>query len=190
MNGIVLDAMGVIFHAADDVAELLVPFIAEQGGERRQEIIEAAYLEASLGAISADAFWSNVQVSSEQEDRYLALHSLTPGVNELLFTANRKGIPVWCLSNDVGRWSQKLRERFNIEARLTGSVISGDVGVRKPDRGIYDILLKRCGYPAEELLFIDDREKNIAAARALGIESMQFDSVTGFRPIMRRIDHA
>ena len=32
MNGLVLDAMGVIFQAADDVGELLVPFIEEQTG--------------------------------------------------------------------------------------------------------------------------------------------------------------
>ena len=34
MKCLVLDAMGVIFSAADDVAELLIPFIAEHGGSR------------------------------------------------------------------------------------------------------------------------------------------------------------
>ena len=51
---LVLDAMGVLFCAADDVAELLIPFIRSAGGEADPRVIEAAYLEASLGRIDAD----------------------------------------------------------------------------------------------------------------------------------------
>jgi FMN phosphatase YigB (HAD superfamily) len=189
MKCLVLDAMGVIFQAADDVAELLVPFINELSPGIDEELVESAYLDASLGIISPRYFWSLFNISPEKEDDYLSRHSLIPGLKELLDIANKNDVPVWCLSNDVGQWSDKLRNNFQIEQLLAGAVVSGDVGVRKPDREIYEILIKRSGYKAEELLFVDDREKNIAAARDLGIETIMFHPEDGFEGIKFQISH-
>ena len=47
MKCLVLDAMGVIFESADDVAELLIPFIAEYGGSQGEDLIQAAYVRGS-----------------------------------------------------------------------------------------------------------------------------------------------
>ena len=177
---LVLDAMGVIFKSADDVAELLIPFIAEKSGSIDEEVIQSAYLEASLGKISADEFWSQVDVASELEDEFLSRHSLNPGITELLSQAKGNSISVWCLSNDVGRWSDKLRKNLGIDKFLNGSIISGDVGVRKPDKEIYEILIHSSGYKIEDILFVDDREKNVIASREVGIETVMFDLKIGF----------
>ena len=159
MSCLVLDAMGVIFKSADDVAELLIPFIAEKSDAFDEKVIHSAYLDASLGKISPDQFWGQVNLTSDVEDEFLSRHSLNPGVTELLSLAKDSGISVWCLSNDVGRWSEKLRNNLGVEKFLDGSIISGDVGVRKPDKEIYEILINLSGYNVEEILFVDDREK-------------------------------
>ena len=180
MSCLVLDAMGVIFKSADDVAELLIPFIAEKSGSFDEEVIRSAYLEASLGKISPDKFWERVDLPSALEDEFLSRHTLNPGITELLSEAMSKGISVWCLSNDVGRWSDKIRNNLGIEEFLRGSVISGDIGIRKPDRGIYEALIQSSGFKIEEILFVDDREKNVVAARELGIETIMFEPEFGF----------
>jgi putative hydrolase of the HAD superfamily len=180
MSCLVLDAMGVIFKSADDVAELLIPFIAEKSESIDESLIQSVYLAASLGKINADEFWNQVGVASELEDSFLSRHSLNPGATEILSLAKSNGISVWCLSNDVGRWSNKLRNNLGIEKYLDGSVISGDVGVRKPDIEIYEILIQSCGHKIEDILFIDDREKNVTASRKLGIETIMFKSEVGF----------
>ena len=77
---LVLDAMGVIYTAADDVAELLVPFVAERGGITDAAAIADQYTRASLGQMSAADFWHAVQVSPDAEDAYLARHRLTDGL--------------------------------------------------------------------------------------------------------------
>ncbi len=184
---LVLDAMGVIFESADDVAKLLIPFIAEHDGCRDEDWIQTAYLDASLGNISPEEFWARVDLSSQLENDYLARFKLNPGVQALLTLASDNAIPVWCLSNDVGRWSEKLRNNLAIESLLAGSVISGDVGVRKPDREIYRMLLESCGCRIEDLLFVDDRDKNVIAAREFGIDSILFDPQTGFDATIKRI---
>ena len=179
--------MGVIFQSADDVVELLIPFITEHAGSSDQQLVQSAYLEASSGKISADEFWQQVNLSPDLEHAYLCRHLLVPGVVDLLHYAGEKGVPVWCLSNDVGRWSEKLRTIFKIEELLDGSVISSDVGVRKPDKRIYKILTERCAYNYEELLFVDDREKNVVAARDLGIDTILFKPQDGFDNVKNRI---
>ena len=80
MSCLVLDAMGVIFNSADDVAELLIPFVAEKSGSFDEKIIQSAYLAASLGNISPDEFWEQVNVVPELEDAYLSRHSLNAGI--------------------------------------------------------------------------------------------------------------
>ena len=180
MSCLVLDAMGVVFKSADDVAELLIPFIAEKGGIIDEETIQSAYLEASLGIIGPDKFWAQVNVSSDLEDTFLSRHSLNTGILELLSHASNYNVPVWCLSNDVGRWSEKLRHNLEIEGYLAGSIISGDVGVRKPDRKIYEILVESSEYEIAELFFVDDREKNVIAAQEFGIDSILFKPENGF----------
>jgi putative hydrolase of the HAD superfamily len=187
MRCLVLDAMGVLFQAADDVVELLIPFVAEHGGEEREDIVQSAYLDASLGRIAADEFWDKVGVDAKREDDYLTRHRLSNGVAELMEIAKQRNIPVWCLSNDVGRWSQKLRENFGLERLLSGAVISSEVRVRKPDRRIYEELVSKSGFPVADILFIDDRPKNVQAAQNLGIESIQYDPLQGFDEIATKV---
>ncbi|MBT8434941.1 MAG: HAD-IA family hydrolase [Gammaproteobacteria bacterium] len=175
--------MGVIFNSADDVAELLIPFVADKSGGVDEQVIQSAYLAASLGNISPDEFWNQVNVAAELEDSYLSRHSLNAGILELLSEARASDISVWCLSNDVGRWSDKLRNNLGIEEYLAGSIISGDVGVRKPDKEIYEIMIQSCGYRIEDILFVDDREKNVSAARALGVDSVLFRPEQGFTDV-------
>jgi len=186
MRCVVLDAMGVLFQAADDVAELLIPFVAQAGGTDDPDAIEAAYLEASVGTIDADEFWRVVGLDPSIEDEYLSRHALVPGAEAFLQHAKRKKIPVWCLSNDVGRWSRKLRARFDIEDLLAGAVISSDAHARKPSREIYEYLLTQSGFRPEDVFFVDDRARNIAAALALGIAAEQFDPRIGYRDLLKR----
>ena len=63
-----LDAMGVIYMAGDDVAELFCPFIHENGGIADDGHIEALYHDASLGRVSAVQFWPEVRLDPNLED--------------------------------------------------------------------------------------------------------------------------
>ena len=60
-------------------------------------------------------------------------------------------------------------------------VISGKVGVAKPDPLIYQILLRELGRTAKECIFIDDMLENIAEAARQGFETIHFDSVENLR---------
>ena len=58
---------------------------------------------------------------------------------------------------------------------------SCELGVVKPGAAIYRHTLAELGTLPEETLFIDDKQENIDAARALGIRAIQFSSVERLR---------
>jgi HAD superfamily hydrolase (TIGR01509 family) len=171
---VLLDAMGVLYNAGDDVAELLVPFILKRRPETPVSRIESAYLAASLGELSATDFWRLFDLPEAVEDTYLQEHSLRDGVIEFLDWAHQQQLEVACLSNDVGRWSEKLRRTFRLTDKISTWVISGDVRVRKPDPKIYQMYLDVAHLEPEHVLFVDDRIKNIRAAALVGFQTALF----------------
>jgi putative hydrolase of the HAD superfamily len=186
---VVLDAMGVLYESADDVAELLVPYLREHGAAVRTEEIQEAYVRCSLGEFTSQTFWSLMGVAESATDEdYCTRHTLMPGSRDFLAAVSDAGVPLACLSNDVSAWSRQLRRRFGLDAAIREWVVSGDVGHRKPDAGIYHELLRRLDVPATAVWFVDDRPKNVAAARALGITSIEFGrDVTSFDDLTRMV---
>ena len=174
MKTLVLDAMGVIYPVGDDVHNLLCPFIAEKHGAGDYATVEQYYLKASLGEMTARDFWQAVGIDPQLEDEYLQRFELTGGLPDFLQKAKSRGVGIWCLSNDLAEWSQKLRTRFGLEKYFRGFIISGNVGLRKPDPMIFRLLLERSGVPMQQLLFVDDNPINIAAAAELCIASVLF----------------
>ena len=64
--------------------------------------------------------------------------------------------------------------RFDFLHWFEGIVVSGTEQTRKPFPEIYQTTLERFGLEAPVSLFIDDNARNIAAAAALGIQTIQF----------------
>jgi HAD superfamily hydrolase (TIGR01509 family) len=53
-------------------------------------------------------------------------------------------------------------------------VISGQVGAAKPDPRIYEILFDKVGRRPQELVFVDDSQRNVEAAKGLGMATIHF----------------
>jgi len=173
---VILDAMGVMYSIGDDVKDLLCPFIAEKGGISDIDKITSLYTVASLGNMTAIEFWQSVGIAPSLEDEYLQRHKLADGLIEFLEAINSRGGEVWCLSNDLSEWSGKLRDRFKLERYFRGFVISGDVGVRKPDPTIFQHLIRQIDVNAGDAVFVDDNPKNLDSATELGFKTILFDT--------------
>jgi putative hydrolase of the HAD superfamily len=60
-------------------------------------------------------------------------------------------------------------------------VSSASTGLRKPDVRIYELTLLRLGLGAADCVFIDDKDRNTAAAQSMGLRSITFRSVADAR---------
>lgn len=90
-------------------------------------------------------------------------------MNALVRRARETGIRTALLSNSWG----DFYPRDLWEGMFDVVVISGEVGMRKPDADIFHLTLDRMGMDAAECVFVDDLPHNITAAVDLGITGVR-----------------
>jgi len=109
-----------------------------------------------------------------------------PASVELVEQLKRAGHELHGLSNWSGEKFRLTRAKYRFFELCDSILVSGDVRMAKPDPGIFLMLLQRIGRSAEECLFIDDSAANIATARRLGFEAIQFNSAAQLKDELRR----
>ena len=85
-----------------------------------------------------------------------------------------KGRPVYALTNYPAQKFEQSRAVHPVLDEFDAIVVSGREGVTKPDPRIFELLFARAGRRPEELLFVDDSPRNIAAAAQLGMEGVLY----------------
>lgn len=98
---------------------------------------------------------------------FAAFHPVEP-MYDMLRAARAAGLRTCLVSNSWG--ADYPREGW--DELFDGVVISGEVGMRKPEEGIFRHALDLIGLEAHQCVFIDDIEANINAARRLGIHGI------------------
>ncbi len=97
-----------------------------------------------------------------------------PGMPELLDRLRGKRIPLYALSNISAENLPILISRYAILKRFERIVGSAEIGINKPDPGLFEYFLQQTGRRKKDLLFIDDVAENVAAARKLGWAAIRF----------------
>ncbi|WP_419183538.1 HAD family hydrolase [Serinibacter arcticus] len=104
-----------------------------------------------------------------------------PGMPELVGEMRARGLRLLGLTN----WSSETfpHGRVAVPAmhELEAIVVSGDLGLVKPDPAIYQHLLDRFDVAPARALFVDDRLANVEAARALGLHGHVFTDAASLR---------
>lgn len=74
------------------------------------------------------------------------------------------------LSNLAAFDRKRIDEQYNL-SMFDNVFLSFEIGMRKPDDGIYEYVLNTLNMPAENVLFIDDDNDNILHAKKFGIQT-------------------
>ncbi len=105
----------------------------------------------------------------------LALTGEVPGSVDLLRTLDAAGVRQVALTNFSDElYRAHMPARFDFLRLFADVVVSGSEGLAKPDPAIYRLAATRIGLPLERLVFIDDRQVNVDAARSLGMTGVLF----------------
>lgn len=149
------------------------------------------FLDYEKGTISSEEFRAgiremtgNADLADEQIDKIwnsmlldipLARLELLLQLSEkyrLFVLSNTNAIHVPALNKIVENVSGKP----NIHAFFEKVYFSYEVKMRKPEREIYEHVLNDSQLKSEETLFLDDKEENLVAAQAVGIQTGQITS--------------
>ena len=96
------------------------------------------------------------------------------GSVEILGELRERGTPLYCLTNFSAETYPPTFERFAFLRWFRGVLVSGEVGVIKPDPRIFELLIERFGIDPRRTVYIDDVAANAMAARPFGIHAIHF----------------
>jgi putative hydrolase of the HAD superfamily len=161
------------------------------------------------GTLSGQAYWHSVarELGHEADQATIeglleadVLHWTQPNEAMIAWAAElqRAEIKTGILSNLGDAMEAGLHQRFPWLQEFNHMTFSHRLGIAKPDAAIYTHAAEGLGVPVQKILFIDDREENIAAARALGMVAIQYGEHgaflqalerAGFESLLRPIPH-
>ncbi|HZP94275.1 MAG TPA: HAD family phosphatase [Burkholderiales bacterium] len=102
---------------------------------------------------------------------------------EILAALKRRGTRLYALTN----WSAEnfpiARRRFDFFDWFADIVVSGEVGLAKPDPRIYRVAIERCRLAPAQTVFVDDNVHNVAAGERAGLHALHFTT-----PVQLRAD--
>ncbi len=166
-SGIPLEALGTSMAAITQRGGVHPLFELETG-----RMTEAGFLDTMSRELT-DQLGRKVDMSGFGRT-YLELLDPNETLIDYMRELRERGYRMAICTNNVREWAAGWRAKLPVEAIFHEVVDSAWVGVRKPDRRIYEITLERLGVDAAAALLLDDVEINCAAARELGMTAVRF----------------
>ena len=93
----------------------------------------------------------------------------------------REAVVMGQLNNESRELNDMRLDRFGLKQYLTVFFCSGYVGLRKPDPAIYRMGHEVLQKPASEIIFIDDRAKNVQEAAGVGFHAIEYKGSAALR---------
>jgi putative hydrolase of the HAD superfamily len=151
---------------------------AEQTGEHPLYALEKGEMtEGEFTAAVQEHLPGDIELSGFREVYFSHLHANEPMI-DLMRDLRGRGLRMAMLTNNVREWEALWRAKLPVDEIFEVVVDSAFVGMRKPEREIYELTLDRLGggVRAEECVFVDDLDVNCDMARELGMTAVQYVS--------------
>ncbi len=181
---LLLDVMGTLVH--DPFFDDMPAFFGMSFEEMLAAKHPDAWVRFELGELSEAEFLPRFFADERAYDHAAfcthvrGAYRWLEGVEPLLAELRARGVAMHALSN-YPVWYRWIEAELGLSRYLEWSFVSTDVGVRKPDPEAYLGAARRLGVTPDRCLFVDDREKNIAAARAVGMDAARFEDAASLR---------
>jgi 2-haloacid dehalogenase len=94
------------------------------------------------------------------------------------------GIPSYALTNMEAETYPVRASRYEFFSLFDGIVVSALEGSAKPDRAIFEVVVRRFHLEPSQTLFIDDRSENVAAATSFGFGVHLYTGSEGLRRVL------
>jgi epoxide hydrolase-like predicted phosphatase len=103
---------------------------------------------------------------------------------EAVGRARARGVRTGLISNS---WGSGRYDREALPELFDAVVISGEVGLHKPQPEIFRLAAERVGVPADRCVFVDDLKENCAGAEAVGMTAVLHRGADSTLPELERV---
>lgn len=192
IKNIIFDLSEVIISGYHGVEKLLREQygIPEQGFKEQKQLKNEFFLDSMRGNLSEEEYLKELlqgmdwSISIDQLKTAIRqnLNQPIPGTMEIVKQLKEKGnYQLILLSDHVREWVKYIEENNKDLQMFDRKIFSYDIGVVKSDKQTFKIVLEQTGIIADETLFIDDYEKNVKNAEAVGIHGIVFENAEQLR---------
>lgn len=140
------------------------------------------------GEVGANEYWKEaikylqISLSPYEIINLLPKHyEINPQVKEYAGSLRQKGYKTCICSNNFTTRVEKLQEKFRFLDNFDFAVFSYEIDVLKPDKEIFEELVKRSTVEAKEIAYSDDSEEKLSGALALGINAFLYEGFEKFK---------
>jgi putative hydrolase of the HAD superfamily len=179
VTAVLWDADGVLQRVPDGAEESMRPAL-EGLIEDVDGFLADAY-EAERPALAGDVSWLDVLpgllerwgIGDSYDDLLRVWLSIEPIVetHALLRALREAGVRCYLATNQAEHRGVHMRDELGYAALFDGAFYSYEMRVAKPDPAYFRLIVDDLAIAPEEMLFIDDRPDNVAAARSVGMRA-------------------
>jgi len=146
----------------------------------------------NTGKISEKEFWKRfrkelgISISNKElREAILSVFKPIKGVH-IIAERLRKKIKVGLLT-DHSNWLDVLDKMYGVYKNFDEVVVSYKVGIEKPKKKIYELMLRKLKVEPSEVVFIDDDRENTKVARKLGMKTILFKSSPQLKKELKKL---
>jgi glucose-1-phosphatase len=143
------------------------------------------------GKMTDDEYWSwaikewGIDLTVQEViDLLIEGYEVNNDVVKIVREVRDKGYKTLICTNNFPARIKGLDKRFDLLADFDASVFSYEIGATKPSTKIFQTLVDRSGVNAEEIVFADDNDANLAGAKEVGIQAFFYE---GFDHFMNKL---
>jgi putative hydrolase of the HAD superfamily len=181
IKAILFDIGGVFWHPAETPLSVNWAAKCRLSPKEFDEIVYHSEWgsQALLGKITGETMWENIgnKLGLSVMERKQCEEEYWAGTWDTILLDYCHELKSRCKLGTVSDAESSAREKIKTwvnESLFDVIVFSAEVGVCKPDPKIFRRALASLGVAASETLFIDDREKNVNGAKALGMYAIHY----------------
>lgn len=146
-----------------------------------------------LGQLTEDEYWKSVIKENSWDIsvnhlKKAARKNFTEikGTREIIEKLKKEGYMLILLSNNAKEWAEYCERKYSYHKLFKHVVYSYQAGYSKPNKQIFNLLIKKLHFKPQECLFIDDYKNNILTAESLGMKTIQFVSPTDLKKKLKK----
>ena len=142
-----------------------------------QEFIDHSPLlfRFETGQVSREQFFAEVQAATgfrgtieEFSEFFSDIFTTIEPMVKLNAELRQRGVPTYIFSNTNELAISHIRSRFPFFSQFNDYILSYEHGAMKPDAKLYEVVERTSRLAGSDLLYLDDRQENVAAGVARG----------------------
>ncbi len=150
-----------------------------------QHDLGVSYEDTIPSLVAAHPEWADeIRAWSERFDEMYG--GVFDGTVDLLRELHRRRVPLVASTNWGTESWVRAKARYEFLDFFDGALVSGEVGIAKPDRAFFALLIETFSLVPEQTLYVEDNIANLRAAADKGFVAHQFESSTALEMDLRR----